>query len=350
MSHYKQQGFIAILALVLISLTAIAFIFNAINLSNFKEARISKTGKALVQAKEALIGFSVGSDDMPGALPCPDTNNDGVTSSSCSASSSIGRLPWKTLGLDDLRDGDGECLWYAISPVFRKSITTAQRGTSVNFPSLNSTTTGSITAFNDQAVALPAPINAVIAVIIAPGAPLNGQSRLDLGSTTCGGNVIASNYLDSLLGINNATGNRAGNNLQFIMGKVSSTFNDKVIYITQEDLYNSLRKRISKEMIGNFGVYKGLTSYYQSKAQYPCSASSVITATQDCTTPSAYNGFIPYLDPDINYTSLGTWLMNNGWFTLTNYVYNTPTAISLSVAGGASSSTCTANTTTVTCH
>ncbi len=27
----------------------------------------------------------------------------------------IGRLPWRTLGLEPLRDGNGECLWYAVS-------------------------------------------------------------------------------------------------------------------------------------------------------------------------------------------------------------------------------------------
>jgi hypothetical protein len=31
----------------------------------------------------------------------------------------LGRLPWKTLGLPDLRDGDGERLWYAVSSATR---------------------------------------------------------------------------------------------------------------------------------------------------------------------------------------------------------------------------------------
>jgi len=343
MSRYKQQGFVVILALVLTSLAAIAFILNVINLSSSREARINKTGQALVLAKQALIGTSVGSDNMPGALPCPDTNNDG-TSNICSAGTSIGRLPWKTLGLTDLRDGDGECLWYAISPIFRNTLAVNARGSSQ--PALNSNTPGSVEVLNEQAL----PLNTVIAVIIAAGSPLNGQSRADLGSTVCGGNVTASNYLDASNGINNATGNISGNNLKFIMGKIDNTFNDQLIYITLEDLYNPLRKRISREMMGNFEVYKGLSNYYQNQTQYPCSATSAASATQDCTTPPAYIGFIPYSDAGMNYTSLGTWLINNGWFSLTNYVYNTPTIISLTVAGGASSSTCSANTTTVTCH
>src|SRR5258708_29066232 len=33
---------------------------------------------------------------------------------------SIGRIPWKTLGIDDLRDASGERLWYALAHNFRK--------------------------------------------------------------------------------------------------------------------------------------------------------------------------------------------------------------------------------------
>ncbi len=344
MSCNKQQGFIVVLALVLTSLAAIAFIFNVINLSNSREARVSKTGQALVLAKQALIGTSVGSDNMPGALPCPDTNNDG-TSNTCSAGTSIGRLPWKTLGLTDLRDGDGECLWYAISPIFRNTLAISTRGSSQ--PALNTNTLGSVQVLNEQAL----PVDTVIAVIIAAGSPLSGQSRTDLGSTVCGGNVTASNYLDASNSINNATGNRSGNNLKFIMGKIDNTFNDKLIYITLEDLYNPLRKRIAREMMGNFGVYKGLSSYYQNQAKYPCPATSAATGTpmSNCNTPP-YTGFIPYSDAGMNYTTLGTWLMNNGWFTLTSYIYNSPSIISVAVAGVASSSTCSANLATVTCH
>ncbi len=343
----NQQGLVAILVLVIVSLITVGLIFNLINSSSIKAARINQTGKALIQAKEALIGFSVGSDNMPGALPCPDGNNDGV-SDSCSAATSIGRLPWKTLGISDIRDGDGECLWYALSPVFRNTLNVSTRGGSQ--PALNSATAGSITVLNEQAIALPAPVNTVIAVIIAPSAPLNSQSRTTLGSTVCGGNITASNYLDLSNGINNATGNLVGNNLSFIMGKLDSTFNDRLIYITQEDLYKPLQKRISREMMGNFSVFKGLYDYYQNSTPlphyYPCPA-TVVTGAQDCT---ASTGYIPYSDSQMKYPSLGTWLINNGWFSLTRYDYTTSTQISLSLTSGPLSSSCTANAATVVCN
>ena len=50
----------------------------------------------------------------------------------------IGRLPWKTFGLPDLRDGSGERLWYALSPNFRDNPSVSP---------LNSDTRGSITVY-----------------------------------------------------------------------------------------------------------------------------------------------------------------------------------------------------------
>ena len=52
-----QKGFVAILILVIVSLSAVGFIFDLMNSSSIKEVRLNQTGKALVQAKEALIGF-----------------------------------------------------------------------------------------------------------------------------------------------------------------------------------------------------------------------------------------------------------------------------------------------------
>ena len=103
-------------------------------------------------------------------------------------------------------------------------------------------------------------------------------------------------------------------------------------------------------MMGNFGVFKGVYAYYQNKAQYPCSASSAVTAAQDCATMSGYVGYIPYLDVDVKYTSLGAWLINNEWFGLTSYVYTTPTRVSLTVMGGTLTSSCAANAAVVTCN
>src|SRR5882672_3976399 len=80
-----------------------------------------QTTDALAMAKEALIGYAAKDPNQPGVLPCPDSDNDGSADSPCGATgvTAIGRLPWKTLGLPDVRDGAGECLWYAVSANFK---------------------------------------------------------------------------------------------------------------------------------------------------------------------------------------------------------------------------------------
>jgi hypothetical protein len=75
----------------------------------------------------------------------------------------VGRLPWKTLGLPDLRDAAGERLWYAISDSLR------DQGV------VNSNSAGQLAVYDGVSGAALA--SSVVAVIIAPGTELAGQNR-----------------------------------------------------------------------------------------------------------------------------------------------------------------------------
>ena len=83
-----------------------------------------RTEAALAAAREALIGYAASYPDQhsgrhgPGYLPCPDTSGNGSPNTPCPAVS-LGRLPWRRLGLHDPRDGAGERLWYALDRRFR---------------------------------------------------------------------------------------------------------------------------------------------------------------------------------------------------------------------------------------
>lgn len=95
--------------------------------------RETRTGHALQAAKQALLGYAAQyaartDFDVPGRLPCPETlgsigtANEGSAASNCSNSSAeIGRLPWRTLGIEQPRDGHGETLWYVLGPGFRQA-------------------------------------------------------------------------------------------------------------------------------------------------------------------------------------------------------------------------------------
>src|SRR5438105_759389 len=125
-THSRERG--AGLFLVAVFLAAILACLAAIGTGTRFTAREreSASERALAQAREALLAYAaerpITTEVGPGYLPCPDTDDDGWAEATCGSLSGhlgqadrLGRLPWKTLGLPDLRDGHGERLWYAVS-------------------------------------------------------------------------------------------------------------------------------------------------------------------------------------------------------------------------------------------
>ncbi|MEO5348981.1 MAG: hypothetical protein H7836_04990 [Magnetococcus sp. YQC-3] len=81
--------------------------------------------KVLGTAREALLAYGTVRARQGGGLPCPDggTTEEGQAAMVCSSPEglSVGRLPWRTLGLTPLRTGDGEGVWYAVATPFLQS-------------------------------------------------------------------------------------------------------------------------------------------------------------------------------------------------------------------------------------
>ena len=124
-----------------------------------------RTEAALAAARDALIGYAVSYPDQhsgrhgPGYLPCPDTSGNGSPNTPCPRKS-LGRLPWRRLGLHDPRDGAGERLWYALADNFRAN--------GYKHRPLNRETAAGLVLDGRTGVA---------AVIAAPGPPLPFQDR-----------------------------------------------------------------------------------------------------------------------------------------------------------------------------
>lgn len=283
-----QNGAALMVMLVIMILGAAAFLLASLNSSALQNSRDRITADALAQAKEALIGYaakvqisasSASNQPRPGDLPCPDTNNDGLQEISCGNASGstgqaarLGRLPWKTLGLPDLRDASGERLWYAVSNNFKYNT----RNTAL----LNSDTPGTLTvrnatgniihngcaAFGLPACPTPGTADAAfgtgaVAVIIAPGGVLTRQGSASSQDRSSGVN-IASNYLDiaTLGGIAHDNQNFAdASSLDgFIQGSIkiydpasnsySLILNDQLLVVTQDNLMPSLQKRVAAEV------------------------------------------------------------------------------------------------------
>lgn len=334
----SQHGVVLIMLVFLVGLAIAAFLVHALDANAIKIERDKKTVAALAEAKAALIGWSAGHATMPSALPCPDQNNTGSSGTCTATVGLIGRLPWKTLGINDLRDGSGECLWYALSPLYRNTIPVANRTSN----KINSTIPGTITIRRADGSNFPAP---VIAVIIAPGSPLAGQDRSGAGSTVCGGNTTASNYLDITQGIDNSTGNVSGSSYTFIAGEASDTFNDRLIYITADEFYLTVRKRMVKEILGNVAVHAGPVKYFDTNIYYPCPAATP-AGSSDC---SRTSGFVNNSGMGLQYAALGSWLANNDWFALATYSYPSFFHVKITLADALGSYSCDATLNIFTC-
>ena len=284
----KQRGAALMVMLVIMVMGIAAVLVSSLSSSALQIERDKITADALAKAKEALIGFSTSvnlfsGSARPGDLPCPDTNNDGSANTPCSGNA-IGRLPWKTLGLSDLRDGNGERLWYAVSANFKNSPRT-------NCPSpgqagcLNSDTVGTITVrSSDGNVIYDATQGTgVAAIIIAPGDVLQRQDGLQQNRSSAGINT-ASNYLDIANGRDNASFTDNTTN-GFIQGRVKDSngniiINDQLLVITQDNIMQAIQKRIAAEVKQCLNEY---ATDPQNNGHYPWAA------RLDPTNPVSYN-------------------------------------------------------------
>jgi len=296
----RQRGAAFIVMLVILIMGVAAFLVSSLSSIALQAKRDEVTANALKQAKEALIGYAASvvitnpsaASPRPGNLPCPDINNDGSAEPSCSGNA-IGRLPWKTLGLPDLRDSNGERLWYAVSINFKKSPVTpctapGQSGC------LNSNSSGTITVHASDGSLLNdgSTNNGAVAVVIAPGEVLIRQGETLPQNRSCSINVDcdsadictaspptltpkcnAANYLDifndyldkinsnlphTLLNEDNANFANSSASDGFIQGRIkihdsihntdNVIINDQILVITQDNIMQAVQRRVAGEV------------------------------------------------------------------------------------------------------
>jgi hypothetical protein len=283
----RGQALLAMLVILVLGLSAAIYALVRPTSSTVERDKI--TAAALAQAKVALIGYAAGVSNLaggerPGDLPCPDSNDSGAPGTpNCNTQAlRIGRLPWKTLGVDDLRDGDGERLWYAVSTNFKNSTRTTCAAPG-DAGCLNSDTRGTITVRNNAGTVIHDGSNpnaftpsGVIAVIFAPGAILQRQGAGTTQIRDCSGagcgfadtcNSTATpkcnpvNYLDVLSGVEDNSSFTDGSNSDgFINGVIRDAngnliVNDRLITITYDDLMPLLQRRVAKEALNSLTAY-----------------------------------------------------------------------------------------------
>jgi len=315
----KQRGVVLIFIAFIIGLAATALMLKSFNASSLKAAQDEKTYKALNEAKQALIAWAVSDKYSPGQMPWPDRNADGNYdgSSDCVATAFqysylLGQLPSQPTtspcldpntgltvytGLStypglgkEFRDAQGNRLWYAVSRnLVRDYVTPAN-------PVINSSIVNNptyqwlqILDRNGNLVS-----NKVAVVIIAPGIPLGGQNRT--------GAANASEYLDSFQ-IGAAVFNNRGyatDDEDFIVGEDSHNispsdttfvqpynFNDKLVYITIDELMQALEKRAASE------ASVALNKYYNTQNFFPYAAGLNLVTNPNQSVKGNLSGFLP---------------------------------------------------------
>lgn len=319
----SQKGVAVWAVLLLLSGVGGWLLYTAAYVYPAKQLAIRKTITSLALAQQALLAYSQQSLGLtqcemncarPGDLPCPDRNNDGVAEGSCSNTARMGRLPWKTLGIGDVRDGSGERLWYAVSERYKNN---------PRILPLNLDTPGTWSVISAEGLLWDATQgNGVVAVLIAPMQPLvreDGwvQQRQEATSE------VAKHYLEIRDAVDNANPVEKTFN-GFVMAPVTAHFNDVVWPITASRIHQYMQKQVLAEL------KRSLRCTVQPCLAYPapaavdddhCLGATSVTAGQ-CLATSAGLGRLPLdaaahwpwavqhmLDGDARHH----WFQQNGW-------------------------------------
>lgn len=249
LNHSPKSAGGAVLLWWLLGLAMVSMALLSTNPTSFRR---DATGDALATAKTALLGYAAGYPEfhlkgnplrsvfVPGHLPCPNlenTNNLGQESPQCQTQgiTTLGRLPWTTLGTSPLRDQHGECLWLMVSGDYKNN---------PKADLLNRDTPGRILIQSEQAGQFTTLAEDVVAVIIAPGPPLIGQARSFQTNTLCDGPMDASQYLDAhQQGHNAIPSAEVDGTTLLITTAPASSVNDRMVWITRQELWEWVQQR-----------------------------------------------------------------------------------------------------------
>lgn len=286
-SPSQQLGAALLIFMLVLILAGMAVLFGVLDNSNLKLERSKKTGVALFEAKKALIGWSVSQANM-GRLPCPEDTTligmpfEGNAKATCTLPA-VGRLPWRTLGLGDIRDGNGNKLWYVISAGFRT-------------PPININTPAQLNV--DGAAA------AAVALVISPGEAIGAQTRPAVT------NVSPPSVTDYLELTNNDGDNT------FVTIGAPAVFNDGVTLVKHSELFAAVTNRVLGEVKGDGA--QGLIKFYADYTSYAYADTNADGNADNLATigSPSYNGGATslFFSP-----ALKSVLVSNGWFPLMAY-------------------------------
>ncbi|MBF0214604.1 MAG: hypothetical protein HQM00_13750 [Magnetococcales bacterium] len=200
----RERGAALMVILTIILMAGASMAIEALLIKSKRNREDQKAGFALMEAKRTLIAYArttgVNRLPCPNLTPTVDYGSSAEADSSCAnGTTSLGFLPWTTLGLPPLVDGTNSPIWYAVVPA------TAYASCSLQI--------------NGQ--------GSFAAILFAPGDPLVTQNRALTTSMT----VVQQQYLESLPDLTLA---HPHNFLAPVAG--SGTANDRLSGITCQEM------------------------------------------------------------------------------------------------------------------
>ncbi|HEX9391904.1 MAG TPA: hypothetical protein VF928_11385 [Usitatibacteraceae bacterium] len=304
MKSRRQAGFVLLLiVLVMVGIGGAVLLVTlaASGASTERAIAVQASNSDLLRmARESVLGYAIGrfggASSRPGQLPVPDTlrnsNYDGnADTGSCLDSSKVnggppmltsatgnlrclGRLPWKTLGIEvagaDEFDILGRVPWYAVS----ENLADISNCMTYLNPGTAAGSTASFSTCNDAGPAWPwlkvcddtgrLVSDRVAVVLIMPGSPLSttGRTQTRTGSP----HPQPGDYLDAIPtpaawvalapSVRCSAYDNAGLTGEFVSAPLSTSFNDQLIYITIDELMGAIESRVATQVRESFISYR----------------------------------------------------------------------------------------------
>ncbi|MDI1308205.1 MAG: hypothetical protein PSV17_02060 [Methylotenera sp.] len=316
-----QKGAALILMAFILGLGVAVFVLKTYNADATRARQDEKTYQTLSQAKKALIAWSVSNSKRPGQMPFPDRNGDGNYDgySDCNSPAStfsysflIGQMPVfgqtnpcvsPQVGIgEDFIDAQGKRLWYAVSRnlmhKYESLPVTPTNDPVINPNIINSPSYAWLKVLDSEGKVIS---DRVAAVIIAPGNAIGEQARSAAAPSP-------NQYLDSFIlgGTTYSNSSYLVPDQAFVMGLdermvgVNDTrfvkpyyFNDKLAYITIDELMAGLSSRAAAEAKTKLLNYKKSTAITSPPGYYPYA--SLLGLIEHYQKNNQYDGFLPIL-------------------------------------------------------
>ncbi|NGZ05938.1 MAG: hypothetical protein G8237_06230 [Magnetococcales bacterium] len=231
-----ERGAALFVLLAVFLMAGVSLAIEALLIKSKRQRADQKAAIVLAEAKRALIAHAAldaGNRTQFGHLPCPFTGTPAQYATSalentpCGAADDrmvIGFLPWQSLGLPPLYDGDGAPVWYAVAGTFKT-------GSDQTMPYTCTTSNLTLNGAGNHA-----------AILIAPGDPLETQQRPPTSSAA----TLRTHYLEG----RNATASTTSTtppidfeNARIVLSSTDGTpFNDRLLTITCAEITGAVNQ------------------------------------------------------------------------------------------------------------